>query len=223
MGTGDGRPHGNGVVPQFFWQWTPINLPSRSVFFHINADAHGSPWNTRAVIAPDGAGHDGFTETPSAKLDAPLQPGTLWPAGGTLTVGGGDEPLTLTLEPLVRFQMRGLGYTSPTWGHGLYHGVLDVAREDIVLADVDPKRMDNFHVQLVCLVTTSAGEVGTGVFEQRIFGAYAALVPGGGQGERHPPPPHTPPPHRPPPPQPARRRPAPLPHPRATQRHRLGP
>jgi hypothetical protein len=42
------------------------------VFFHINADANGAPWNTRAVIAPDGAGHDGFFETPSAKLDAPL-------------------------------------------------------------------------------------------------------------------------------------------------------
>jgi hypothetical protein len=175
IGTSDTQPHGHGVVPQFFWQWTPINLPSRSVFFHINADTHGAPWNTRAVIAPDGAGHDGFVETPSAKLDAPLQPGTLWPAGGVLTVGGGDEPLTLTLEPLVRFQMRGLGYTSPKWGHGLYHGVLEVGREEIVLADVDPKRMDNFHVQIVSRVTTSDGEVGTGVFEQLIFGAYAPL------------------------------------------------
>jgi hypothetical protein len=67
VGTSDAQPHGHGVVPQFFWQWTPINLPTRSVFFHINADANGAPWNTRAVIAPDGAGHDGFFETPSAK------------------------------------------------------------------------------------------------------------------------------------------------------------
>jgi hypothetical protein len=44
-----------------------------------------------------------------------------------------------------------------------------------VLADVDPKRMDNFHVQIVSRVTTSAGEVGMGVFEQLIFGAYAPL------------------------------------------------
>jgi hypothetical protein len=175
VGTSDTQPHGHGVVPQFFWQWTPINLPARSLFFHINADANGAPWNTRAVIAPDGAGHEGFFETPSAKLDARLEPGTLWPAGGTLIVGGGDEVLTATFEPLQRFQMRGLGYTSPKWGHGLYHGVLEVEREDIVLAEVDPKRMDNFHVQMVCRVTTSAGEVGAGVFEQLIFGAYAPL------------------------------------------------
>jgi hypothetical protein len=175
VGTSDTQPHGHGVVPQFFWQWTPINLPRRSVFFHINADANGAPWNTRAVIAPDGAGHDGFFETPSAKLDAPLQPGTLWPAGGELVIAGGDEPLTLNFEPLQRFQMRGLGYTSPTWGHGLYHGPLEVEREDIVLAEIDPKRMDNFHVQIVSRVTTSAGEVGTGVFEQLIFGAYKPL------------------------------------------------
>ena len=127
------------------------------------------------MIAPDGAGHDGFFETPSAKLEAPLQPGTLWPAGGELVIGAPDEALALTFEPLVRFQMRGLGYTSPKWGHGLYHGVLEVEREDIVLAEIDPKRMDNFHVQIVSRVTTSAGETGTGVFEQLIFGAYKPL------------------------------------------------
>ncbi|MCU0733346.1 MAG: hypothetical protein MUE84_17425, partial [Hyphomonas sp.] len=27
------------AVPQFFWQWTPINLAERSIFFHLNAHA----------------------------------------------------------------------------------------------------------------------------------------------------------------------------------------
>ena len=43
-----------------------------------------------------------------------------------------------------------------------YYDVLEVEREDIVLAEVDPKRMDNVHVQIVSRVKTSDGEVGTG-------------------------------------------------------------
>jgi hypothetical protein len=175
VGTSDAQPHGHGVVPAFFWQWTPVNLPGRSLFFHLNADRHGSPWNTRAVIAPDEAGPDGFTETPSARLVALLLPGTRWPGGGELVIETGDAPLSLTFEPLVRFQMRGLGYTSPKWNHGLYHGPLVVEREDIVLAEVEPLRIDNLHVQVVSKVTTSEDETGTGVFEQLVMGPYAPM------------------------------------------------
>ena len=174
VGTSDTQPHPQGAPQGFFWQWTPINLPSRSVFFHLNAHRDGSPWNTRAVIAPDGAGHDGFYETPSVRMDAPLAPGTRWPAGGTLTIGTENGPLTLNFQPLVRFQMRGLGYLSKTWGHGLHHGPLAVEREDLVLDALDPmaQTMENLHVQVVSRITTSAGEVGTGVFEQLIIGPY---------------------------------------------------
>jgi hypothetical protein len=174
VGAADAQPHAAGTVQSFFWQWTPINLPSRSVFFHINANRDGSPWNTRAAIAPDGGGHHDVFETPSARLEAPLLAGTRWPERGTLTIAAPDGPLTLTIEPLVRFQMRGLGYVTPRWNHGLYHGPLVVEREDLVLDALDPMSptMENFHVQIVSRVTTSAGEVGTGVFEQLIIGPY---------------------------------------------------
>lgn len=175
VGTSDSQPHGHGVVQTFFWQWTPVNLPSRSLFFHINADMHGAPWNTRAVIAPDGAGAEDFHETPSARLTAPLAAGTRWPSSGDLVVDTPEGPLSVTFEPLVRFQMRGLGYTSPKWGHGLYHGPLVVEREDFALDGLDPLQIDNLHVQFVSKITTSNGEVGTGVFEQLILGPYAPM------------------------------------------------
>ena len=161
-----GRP-----VPQFFWQWTPVNLPRRSLFFHRNAHADGSDWNTRAVVAPDGNGPEAFEEHARPSMHAALAPGTRWPAGGTVRVG--DE--NFSFEPLARFQMRGLGYTSPKWGHGLDHGVLEVEREDIDLASVDPARLDNFHVQQVCRVTGPGGEQGVGVFEQLALGDFAPL------------------------------------------------
>lgn len=159
------------TVPQFFWQWTPVNLPRRSLFYHLNANADGSAWNTRAVVAPDGKGPEAFDEREDATMDAALAPGTRWPAGGMLEVGGER----FAFEPLVRFQMRGLGYTSPRWGHGIDHGELEVEREDIDLDAVDPARPDNLHVQMVCRVTGLDHEQGIGVFEQLAIGDYAPL------------------------------------------------
>ena len=170
VGASDPQAAGGGIR-QFFWQWTPVNLPHRSLFFHLNAHQDGSAWNSRAVIAPDGNGAEAFSEFDHARMDAPLASGTRWPSGGTLTIG--EE--RFEFEPLGRFQMRGLGYTSPKWNHGLDHGTLEVEREDIDLATVDPARPDNLHVQIICRVTGPDGETGAGTFEQLAIGPYAPL------------------------------------------------
>ena len=126
------------------------------------------------MIAPDGAGHDQFYETPAASMSSPLQAGTRWPASGDLEIKTPEGPLRLKFEPIVRFQMRGLGYTSPKWGHGLYHGPLVEEREDFALASLDPldPSMQNLHVQMISRVTTSDGESGIGGFEQLVIGPY---------------------------------------------------
>ena len=174
VGARDEQPHGTGVVPGFFWQWTPLNFADRSVFFHVNADAKGHQWNTRAVIAQDGATAATLVDT-DGELAAPLAVGTRWPAGGTLTIDAPDGTETLTFEPLGRFQMRGLGYTSPKWGHGLWHGPLEVEREDFALDHCNPAQMENFHVQIPCEVISDRHGAGIGVFEQLILGPYAPL------------------------------------------------
>ena len=179
IGTPDIQPHTSqghgGAKPSgFFWQWTPLNFADRSVFFHVNADAKGNKWNTRAVIAPDGGNAADLVDA-EGEMASPLAPGTRWPAQGTLTIDGPDGQETLTFEPVGRFQMRGLGYTSPKWNHGLWHGELAVEREDFGLLQTDPGTMDNYHVQLPCKVTSDKHGTGFGVFEQLIIGPYAPL------------------------------------------------
>ena len=68
---------------------------------------------TYTGIAPDGAAHDGFVETPAARMTTRHHPGTRWPAGGELSIDTDSGPLMVTFEPVQRFQMRGLGYTCP--------------------------------------------------------------------------------------------------------------
>ncbi len=105
-------------------------------------------------------------------MESPLTKGTRWPEKGTLVIDGPDGPETLTFEPLGRFQMRGIGYTSPKWGHGLWHGPLAVEREDFGLMQCDPGAMDNYHVQIPCKIVSDKHGEGTGVFEQLIIGPY---------------------------------------------------
>ena len=102
------KPGGAGLAG-FFWLWTPLNFEDRSVFFHVNADTDGKPWNTRAVILPDGAGAEGGTHSDFPRMEeVTLRQGTRHAERGTLRVPveGGEaevklEQLTTLLEPLI--------------------------------------------------------------------------------------------------------------------------
>jgi hypothetical protein len=78
----------------------------------------------------------------------------------------------ITLDPLLCFQMKGLGYTHPEWGHGRWQGELALAGESWKTADLDPLALENQHIQQV--VRARRGKrVGIGVLEQLCFGPHA--------------------------------------------------
>jgi hypothetical protein len=137
-----GDPDPQPAVPQtitgFFWQWTPLNFADRSVFFHVNADADGKPWNTRAVILPDGAGAHGGYETEGATIEnVSMIPGTRHAKGGDLVIPLQQGQAKVSFRPFLTFLMRGIGYGHPAWRHGGFKGELVVEREDIDLAKVN--------------------------------------------------------------------------------------
>jgi hypothetical protein len=89
------------------------------------------------------------------------------PEGG----GAGREPYTMELEPMLRFDMLGIGYQNPTWAHGVWHGPLAIGREDWNMDDVSPQDPSHQHVHH--LVRARIGDrVGVGIFEQIIFGPH---------------------------------------------------
>lgn len=178
VGAADPQPTPGAGIPQFFWQWTPVNFEDRSVFFHINADADGKPWNTRAVILPDGAGPDGGHHTEAATMETQLIPGTKHAKSGKLTIPMEQGAATMTLEPMATFLMRGIGYGGD-WRHGALKGELAVAREDLDCKDFDQNDLGNLHIQAISKATLSvpgqADQQGIGVFEQLILGPYRPL------------------------------------------------
>ena len=178
VGLGDPQPLAPAATPGFFWQWTPLNFDDRSVFFHFTADSTGIPWNTRAVVCPDGAGPDEMMHTDAARMTVDFVEGTKHAKTARLTIPLENQPdLSISFEPLSKFQMRGIGYIHPKWGHGRYQGDLVVEREDIDLESLDPNAIENLHIQAISRVTMSQDgrpdQVGMGVFEQLVLGPYA--------------------------------------------------
>ncbi|MFI4935231.1 MAG: hypothetical protein ACHP7N_11465 [Caulobacterales bacterium] len=163
--------------PQFFWIWSPCNFASGAFFFHTNDDAEGEPWNRRAVWAPEGADASGLTEIKESSIAIDWASNTRHARQATVTLKEPRGERKIIFEPEFAFYMLGLGYGHPTWGHGGNKGALAVEREDLKLADVDPRSPQHLHIQAICKVTYSdgqgGGQVGRGVLEQLAIGPHA--------------------------------------------------
>jgi len=179
IGASDGNPVIPFEIPQFYWLWTPVNFADRSFFFHVNDDAHGHPWNTRAVIVRDGTNESEHAHMATAKSDVRYISGTR--RGAACTVSFTDRDNTsgkLELTPLSQFQMKGLGYRHPKWTHGAFISEEPSwEREDWVPADLPWADPHNLHIQAIskAVLTAPDGSIheGIGSFEQLFAGAHA--------------------------------------------------
>jgi len=162
------------VLPQFFWLWAPCNFDDGGLFFHTNDDELGRAWNRRALWLEDGGRELEFGGFAEASYAIQWKSGARHARAATLDFGADG---TMTVEPKREFFMLGLGYTHPTWGHGLNQGKLKVEREDYVTADLDRAVPQHLHVQALSDVTyvDGAGRTrkGRGVFEQLAIGPHA--------------------------------------------------
>ena len=84
-----------------------------------------------------------------------------------------EGPLrTISMEPTLKFQMKGLGYMHPEWGQGMWKGELATGAESFWPDQLDPLAPENLHTQQVVRATDGARS-GVGVFEQIVVGPYA--------------------------------------------------
>lgn len=177
IGAGDPQPPVPPVPPQFFWLWSPCSFEDGSLFFHTNDDAHGRPWNTRAVWSADGCAQDGHEHFDFPKMQIEWKSGTRYAKKATVALDDRDPQAgSVTFEPLYEFLMFGLGYGHPKWRHGALIGKLEVEREDIDLKTASPQAPQNLHVQALSKVTyrDRAGKTreGRGVLEQLVMGPH---------------------------------------------------
>jgi hypothetical protein len=77
----------------------------------------------------------------------------------------------ITLEPMLTFQMLGLGYLHPEWGHGIWKGEEVVGCEEWKLAEVNPLDPRYIHIQELCRARMGERE-GIGILEQLAIGPH---------------------------------------------------
>jgi hypothetical protein len=175
VGAGDPQPVAPPPEPQFYWIWCPLNFDDLCTFFHVNEDAAGHAWNTRAVVAPLGAG--GAEEMARCAPQLLFRPGTRHARQAALRFETKEgRELSVTLDPVMQFYMTGLGYMNADWGHGLYKGEMATGYDEIDLSTVDEGAFEHLHIQALCRARLEgwAGGVreGAGVLEQLFIGPH---------------------------------------------------
>ena len=87
-----------------------------------------------------------------------------------------DRLHTVALEPRFEFQMSGLGYGHPEFGHGMWKGESIVSAERITLPVATPCSRQHIHVQALCDATyvgpDGSTEHGIGILEQLAIGVH---------------------------------------------------
>ena len=178
IGAADPQPLMPPLPFQFYWIWTPLNFEDRAVYFHVNDDALGKSWNTKAVMVMDGAGNDELTHMSACSCKVEYVPGTRRAAKGVITMLDEDgQTYTVELTPKQTFQMKGIGYTHPKWGHGSHHGdELAYEREEYTPEELPWNDPQNLHIQAIsqCVLTMPDGSKhsGAGSFEQLFMGPH---------------------------------------------------
>ena len=79
---------------------------------------------------------------------------------------------TIALEPILKFQMKGLGYGHPQWGQGMWKGELATGHESFDPRQLNPLEPWNLHTQQVVRASDGTRQ-GIGVLEQICVGPYA--------------------------------------------------
>lgn len=175
-GRADGAPQ---APPEVLFLWSPIHFDD--VCFHqlTFENPDGSQWAHEGLVVPKISAGDpvlgpGTEPIRLARVEHQVEwrPGTRRAQRATLLTHALDGTVDeMHLEPLMTFQMKGIGYNHPTWSHGSWHDELAVGGEAYEEKSLDPMRPENLHVQQLVRATWR-GKKGLGVLEQILLGRH---------------------------------------------------
>ncbi len=161
--------------------WAPVHWEKRCTLGACFEDGSGYQWHNDQVLAP---AHDNYADLPRGvdpgitrwqgfvEHQLEFEPGTrrAQAASIRMTDRSGAQ-LEISLEPILLFRMKGLGYQHPKWGHGQWQGELAIGSESWACDEPDPLTWENTHIQQL-VIARSGDETGFGVLEQMHIGPY---------------------------------------------------
>lgn len=196
---GSRSTHGSAGAPRYapglpstgdaWFVFSVLHFPDECLHAVWHEDRHGNRHGPQGTVLPldPATGARGPVLTSTVEADIHYVPGTRWPGGGTVLRFGprGSVDRCIEVEPLVPFQMKGLGYTHPGHAFGAWSGAPSIDRESWTIAELDPRDPTLLHRQSVSRVRRADGVEGVGIFEHRVAGPH---VPSGVPEGVEPPP-----------------------------------
>lgn len=180
-----GEPESGGapptVAPQIFFLWAPIHWDDGCSHVCVFEDSMGRALHAEGKrVDFTGADAPGTTDHVVEPIRMNQVAHTLHYRTGTrqlqsaefLMIHPGGRRDVISVEPIARFQMQGLGYRHPQWSHGVWKGELACGHSRWQLDALDPLALENLHIQQ--LVRARMGDrVGLGIVEQLCIGPHS--------------------------------------------------
>ena len=164
-------------TPQFFWLWAPVCFDNFGTVFDVNEFSDGQRWHESGAML---IGADTIKHAHHVAYEYIWEPGTRRSTRFDLHYKFANEETHLQFEPIVHFQMVGLGYLNPDWGHGIWKGEAATGGDRFSVPVDNPMATHHLHTQTLCRVTSvnSDGQThnGIGVLETLVLGTH---VPSG--------------------------------------------
>lgn len=167
--------------PGVYWVWSPINWGDSCTQMGSFEDRDGKPTQVSADWLPlyDNPADIPEGEDPGLIEMVDVQHQIQWKKGTRLAekcdmqfVDKSGKRYEISMEPLLRFQMLGIGYNHFEWGHAYWKGELETGREEWNLDDVDLLDYQFLHNHQV-VRATMGDKVGMGTLETIVIGRHA--------------------------------------------------
>ncbi|MGI9603383.1 MAG: hypothetical protein ACR2QE_15980 [Acidimicrobiales bacterium] len=164
-----------------FFLWAPLHFDDLGVHYQLFEDTKGRPLYTVGAHTPvyDSIADLPGVEDPDARHMRNLEheitfsPTSRMIETATLAFTAIDDGSRhqIELEKQFTFRMKGIGYSHPEWGHGMWKDEVAVGSEQWAVDEADDTAFENQHVQHLMKVTMGE-RTGIGVLEQNILGPY---------------------------------------------------
>ena len=171
--------------PGVYWIWSPINFGDFCTHFGTFEDRNGHPTQVSADRIPL---YDNPEDIPALAEPGLVKMTTVkhkinWLKGTrraeTAEMHYEDQEgnsWDISLQPIQRFYMLGVGYNHFEWGHAYWKGELETGREEWDFADINELDYPFLHTHQVvkAMMTSSQGETqeGIGTLESIVIGRH---------------------------------------------------
>jgi hypothetical protein len=166
--------------PGVYWVWAPIHFGDFCTHFNTFEDHDGRATQLGAAIVPVYESLDeiprgedpGRREMASGSHHIEWISGTRLPASAEIELMSKEgEKHLISLEPMIRFHMLGIGYQHPEWGHAFWKGDEAIGSESWNLDELDLLDYKHIHVHQVCRARMG-DRTGVGTLETVVFGRH---------------------------------------------------